>query len=136
VYYGSDGALAMARILVIDDEEVIRLAVGAALRRYGHDVSAAVDGEEGVNLFQRQTFDLVITDVNMPRLNGPEVIKAVRSLRPAIPIIIIGGGGSIPPVGSEQFAQQVGADRVLLKPFAMQQLIAVVSELLNLGKGG
>jgi len=126
----------MARILVIDDEELIRQTVTATLQRFGHTVSAAADGEAGVDLFQREAFELVITDVRMPGMSGPDVIRVLRPLRPGIPIIIIGGGGSIPPVGSESFAREVGADRVLQKPFAMRQLNAAVSELLKTAKAG
>ena len=125
----------MAQILVIDDEEIVRLTVSATLRHFCHDVSIAADGEEGIKLFRQQRFDLVITDVRMPGLGGPEVIKMLRSIRPGIPIIIIGGGGSVPPVGSEAFATQVGADRVLQKPFTVQELTAAMSELLDHAKG-
>jgi CheY-like chemotaxis protein len=126
----------MARILVIDDEEVVRLTVSASLRHFRHSVSTAADGEEGINLFRKQRFDLVITDVRMPGLSGPEVIKVLRSLRPEVPVIIIGGGGSIPPVGTDAFARQVGADRVLQKPCGVLGLNAAVSELLDNAKVG
>ena len=128
----------MARILAIDDEEVVRLAVATTLRRFQHDVSVAPDGESGVGLFREQIFDLVITDVNMPGLSGPQVIREIRILRPGIPVIIMGGGGSIPPLGPELFAEHVGANRALVKPFAMSQLVAAVAELVDearVGKG-
>jgi DNA-binding NtrC family response regulator len=121
----------MAKILMIDDEAIVRLVVSAMLRRFGHEVSTASDGEEGIKLFRQQHFDMVVTDVRMPGLNGPEVIKILRRLRPGIRVILIGGGGSIPPDATEAFAQEVGADRALQKPFGVQELNGVVSELLS-----
>jgi DNA-binding NtrC family response regulator len=126
----------MARILLIDDEEMVRLTVGAALRFSGHEVAVAQDGEEGINLFQSEPFDLVVTDMRLPGLNGPEVIKALRALRPEIGVIGIGGGGSVPAFGPEVFAKKIGADRVLAKPFAVQELNTAVAEVLKIAKAG
>ena len=126
----------MARILVIDDEEMVRQTTCAALQLAGHDVSSAPDGEEGVNLFRQQPFDLVITDIRMPRLSGTEVIKVLRSLRPEIRVIISGGGGSVPAIEPAAFARYVGADCVLQKPFTVQELNIAVAGLVNVAKGG
>jgi len=120
----------MARILVVDDEPSIRTALNAVLRRPGHVVSAAADGLAGVLLFKQGQFDLVLTDVRMPGLTGPELIREVRGLRPEIPVIIMGGGGSIPPMDPATFARSVGADAVLLKPFSAQQVFAAIEPLL------
>ncbi len=125
----------MALILVIDDEELIRKLAERALRLSGHEVLTACDGREGVDLFQRQHFDLVVTDVRMPGMGGPDVIKAIRALRPDVSVIIMGGDGSIPAFGVQAFAQFVGADRVLQKPFGARELNAAVSDLLAVVKG-
>ncbi len=79
---------------------------------------------------------MVITDIRMPRLSGPEVIKMLRSLRPEIRVIIAGGGGSVPAIEPAAFARHVGADCVLQKPFTVQELNIAVAGLLNVAKGG
>lgn len=126
----------MALILVIDDEDLICQVVAGALRLHGHHVVTACAGEEGLDLFQKQPFDLVITDVRMPGLNGPAVIHEVHALRPETRVIIMGGDGSVPAFGVEAFAQKVGADRVLHKPFGAQELNAMVSQLLATASAG
>jgi DNA-binding response OmpR family regulator len=120
----------MARILVIDDEHSIRVLLAAALSRESHSVVTAADGDEGIEKFRSETFDLVITDIRMPGLTGLEVIGVLRGLQPAIRIIIMGGGGSVPPMMPELYARQVGADCALVKPFGIEQLRDRVSTLL------
>ncbi|HUJ44858.1 MAG TPA: response regulator [Opitutaceae bacterium] len=120
----------MALILVIDDEELICQVIARSLRLHGHQVVTACGGEEGLDHFQKQHFDLVITDVRMPGLNGPAVIHEVRALRPETRVIIMGGDGSVAAFGIDAFAQRVGADRVLHKPFGTQELNAMVTQLL------
>ena len=126
----------MALILVIDDQELIGQVIARALRLHGHQVVTACDGQEGLNLFQKQHFDLVITDVRMPGLSGPAVIHEVHALRPETRVILMGGDGSVPAFGIEAFAQTVGADRVLHKPFGVQELNAMVSQLLATSTAG
>ena len=121
----------MARILVIDDEEIVRRAVVAVLRMAGHDVVEASDGETGIRLIQQHPFDLIITDIRLPGLDGAEVIKALRRVRPESRVIAIGGGDAGTASGLEAFARQLGADRVLHKPFAGQDLKDAVSGLLG-----
>jgi CheY-like chemotaxis protein len=120
----------MKRILLIDDEEQIRLTIGALLRIAGYDVVAAADGQEGLDLFQRQTFDLVITDVVMPRMDGAETIAALRRLRPELKVIATYGGGRISGTNPVATAQRLGADRLVAKPFTVQEIIAAIAEVL------
>ena len=120
----------MAQILVIDDEDLICRLADSALRLFGHEVVTASDGRKGVDLLERRPFDLLITDVRMPGMNGLEVIKALHALQLKTRVIVMGGDGSVPAFGAEAFARQVGADCVLHKPFGMQELNAVVSSLV------
>ncbi len=120
----------MTRILLIDDEEQIRLTIGALLRIAGYDVVAAVDGQEGLELFRRQPFDLVITDVLMPRMDGAETIAALRRLRPGLKVIATYGGGRISGTNPVATAQRLGADRLLAKPFSAQEMNAAIAGVL------
>ena len=83
----------MTRILLIDDEEQIRLTIGELLRVTGYDVVVAADGQEGLDLFRQHTFDLVITDLLMPKKGGLETIADLRRLKPELKIIATYGGG-------------------------------------------
>ena len=83
----------MARVLVIDDDEEYRTLVRHMLVGEGHQVDEALDGAEGLRLFGKSPPDLVLTDINMPGLDGHEVITAIRVLHPEVPIIAVSGGG-------------------------------------------
>src|SRR5215468_10496267 len=76
-----------ARILIIDDYEPFRASVKDLLEATGYDVAVAVDGEDGIQQFQRQPFDLVLCDVFMPKKDGMETIRDLRKLSTGTPII-------------------------------------------------
>jgi CheY-like chemotaxis protein len=121
----------MAQILLIDDEEPVRLTLSALLRVGGHEVVAAADGAEGLEVFQRQAFDLVITDLLMPKKGGLETIADLRRLRPGLKIIAMYGGGRIAGASSPATAQGLGADRLLAKPITLAELQGAVADVLN-----
>lgn len=97
----------------------------------GHEVAAAADGWEGLGLFQQQAFDLVITDVLMPRKGGAETIADLRRLRPGLKIVAACGGGRSAGTGCPATAQSLGADRLLTKPFTVVELRAAVADVLR-----
>jgi len=121
----------MTRILLIDDEEQIRSTIGALLRASGYEVSTASDGKAGVSLFEREPFDLVITDVLMPVMGGAGVIAALRRLRPGQKIIASYGGGQVSGADSVATAQSLGADQLLVKPFTLAELQAAIAAALG-----
>jgi CheY-like chemotaxis protein len=90
----------MARILVIDDDELIRDTVRTILASDGHESVLAVDGEDGVRQFQHHSFDLVLCDVFMPHKEGLATMREIRQLSAATPIISM--TGSIPTGVSDQ----------------------------------
>jgi DNA-binding response OmpR family regulator len=121
----------VSRILLVDDEEPVRVTLGALLKTRGHEVVTAVDGKEGVGLFVQETFDLVITDVLMPRMGGAETIAALRRIRPGLKVIAISGAGRVSGVDAVAAAIRLGADRMLFKPFDQDEFLATVSEVLS-----
>ncbi len=121
----------MTRILLIDDEEQIRLTTSALLRMSGYEVVTAGGGQEGLELFGRQAFDLVMTDVVMPGMGGGEVIAAVRRIRPDSKIIAVYGGGRVTGGDSLATAQGLGADGLVAKPFTRDELLATVTGVLG-----
>src|ERR1700722_17671919 len=84
----------MARILVADDEELVRASLPGVLRRAGHVVALAADGEDALRKFGSNRYDLVITDIVMPRMEGIETVRALRRLEPGVRIIAMSGRGS------------------------------------------
>ena len=122
----------MARIRVIDDDATVRLSVKLALEDANHSVQEAADGREGTTLFCERPADLVISDIFMPEKEGLETIDEIKRMRPQTKIIAISGGGRMEPDDYLAIAKRVGADRSLLKPFDVQELVGVVDELLNL----
>jgi CheY-like chemotaxis protein len=111
---------------VIDDEASVRELVSDVLSLQGHSVSAAADGADGVARFRAGQFDLVLTDLGMPGMNGWEVAKAIRQLSPATPILLLTGWRDVvePPEGAR-------VDGILTKPFNVDSLSATVGQVLK-----
>ena len=121
----------MARVLVIDDDEEIRVLVKHMLVGEGHEVEEARDGAEGLQLFGKRPPDLVLTDINMPGLDGHEVITAIRVLHADVPIIAISGGGEISTDELLLKASALGAVEIIMKPFEFRQLVGAVERALE-----
>lgn len=83
------------RILIIDDEELIIQLSEDILTRNNYKVRTASEGKEGLRLFENERFDLIITDIKMPGMNGLDVIRHVRASNKEIPIIIFTGHGTL-----------------------------------------
>ena len=123
----------MARILVIDDEPHLRILMESFLALDGHEVDLAVNGSEGMKLIERNTYDLVFTDVVMPEKDGLEVLMELKGRVPRIRIIVISGGGERLNIKELlNMARLLGADRVLSKPLDFSNLLAVVKEVLEI----
>ena len=120
----------MARVLVIDDDEEHRTLVRHMLVGEGHQVDEALDGAEGLRLFGKSPPDLVLTDINMPGLDGHEVITAIRVLHPEVPIIAVSGGGAIAKDELLVKASALGAVEIIMKPFEFTQLVGAVKRAL------
>ena len=121
----------MARILVIDDEAVIRDALRKMLERAGHEVEVALDGQEGVERYRQNPPDLLITDLFMPQKDGLEAIGELRHEFPDAKIIAMTSEGSKRNYDFLQVAGAVGAGHTLAKPFTMAQLQKAVEDILN-----
>jgi CheY-like chemotaxis protein len=126
----------MAHILLIDDDELLRDTVLQMLQLDHHQVTEAADGEAGLRLFKAGTgFDLVITDILMPGIDGARVIVEMRQLRPALPIIAISGGRRVlSPQFNLETASLAGATCQLAKPFNRQGLQSAIRQALS-GEG-
>jgi DNA-binding response OmpR family regulator len=113
----------MFQILVIDDEKTILSMIQTILARSGFDVDVASDGQAGIQKFEDGHFDLVVTDVVMPKVDGTDVVKHIRgSGKPHTPII--GMSGTYWLLGNE-------FDAVLAKPFPLRDLVDTIRYLLS-----
>lgn len=121
----------MARILIIDDEDLSRNMLSQALTRAGYDVSTACDGTEGIELFRSVLADLIITDILMPGKEGLETIMELRRDFPDVKIIAMSGGGRTGNLNFLDIAERLGAQRTLQKPFHLQDVLQLVQEVLQ-----
>ncbi len=121
----------MARILVMDDDEIFRPILREMLEFSGLEVEEAANGAIGLLMCKEKKIDLVISDVIMPEKEGLEVIRELKRDYPNIKIIAMSGGGHIGPVDYLDMAQKLGAHATLMKPFSHQQLMDAVNDLLN-----
>jgi DNA-binding NtrC family response regulator len=122
------GSPHMAKVLVIDDEANLRKVLAALLRRDGYDVTIAEDGEMGLAEFQKNGADAVITDLVMPKLGGMEVLRAINSADPEVPVIIITAHGT---VDSAVEAIKLGAFDYVTKPFDQSELSNVLAKAVR-----
>ena len=123
----------MARILVIDDDQLFVKLMVHALKQRGHEVEFALDGVAGSNAFARSRFDVVVCDMVMPEQEGVQTIREMRAQRPDVAIVAISGGLSISRADSIDvldIAGKLGADVTLKKPFQLSELAAAVERSL------
>ncbi len=113
----------MSRILVVDNEKSMREMLSIALEKEGYEVETARNGEVAVEMVENSTFDVVITDINMPRSNGIDVLDAVNRVRPGTPVIMMTGYAS-PETAVETMKK--GAYDYITKPFNMDDFKLVI----------
>jgi len=121
--------LSVPRILIIDDEPLMRMSISDALKDDGYEVLEAGLGKEGITLFRDNSFDIVITDLRLPDLNGLEVLKACKRYSPDTMVILITAHGS---VDTAVEAMKFGAYDYITKPFSMEELLLMVKRLMKM----
>ncbi len=119
-------------VLVVDDDNHMRIALKESLARAGYSVSIAEDGRAALAQIEKSMFDLVITDVKMPHLTGIDLLKEIKENAPSLPVILITGYGTV------QDAVKVikeGAYDYIQKPFNTDTLYGVVKRALGVNNG-
>jgi len=120
----------MARILAVDDSAAMRQMVGITLTGAGHEVQQAADGREALQIAERQTFDLVITDVNMPVMDGLTLVRHLRNLPSyrGVPLLVLTTEAT---TERKLEGKAAGATGWLVKPFNPDRLLATVAKVLG-----
>ena len=118
------------RVLIIDDHPDVRSVLCDGFKKAGYEVTAAIDGNQGIQLFRAHCADLVITDILMPGKDGLEFIRELRNEHSLVKIIAMSGGYH---VGLDFLpeAQLFGAVRSLAKPFSFPEILAVAEEIIR-----
>ena len=119
------------RILVVDDESTIRMLLTAVLTNSGYHVESAEDGAVAWEALQAKPYDLLITDHNMPKISGVELVKNMRSARMALPVVMVTG-----IVPEYELAQNPSLHlaATLSKPFALADLLDSVTNALQMAE--
>lgn len=116
-------------ILIVDDEEMIRMALELVLSSEGYLTISAGDGQEAIDILNQRVVDLVITDMKMPRANGMDVLRAAKTRDPGIKVIMITGFAAEEPA----LALSEGADEFIFKVFKRDDILGAVRRLLAEG---
>ncbi len=120
------------RILVIDDEEIVRISCKKCLTPEGFDVTMAGTGLEGMKLTKENHYDLILTDLKMPDMDGMEFLMMIKETQPGAKVIMITGYST---VDHAEEAMRLGASNYVEKPFTPDVLIAAVKDALFSEKG-
>jgi signal transduction histidine kinase/ActR/RegA family two-component response regulator len=122
-----------AKILVVDDEEVFAQVIAEMLSECGHVACIARSGREAIEAFQRESFDLVLTDLGMPEMSGWQVARKVKEINPCVPVVLLTGWGA--SLDSDQLAESQ-IDGMLAKPVQMADLSTTISSALARKESG
>ncbi len=129
----------MRKALVVDDDDLVRATVSAMLGSFGFDVREAAMGKTALKLVADESFDLIVTDLFMPEIDGLELVLKIRKITATIPILLMTGGGMLFPKGSgglndlTSSAEFLGASFVLQKPFRQDDFKKVFVQIFPAG---
>lgn len=120
----------MTKILLVDDDELVRYSVARVLSSAGYEVIEADNGVAGLRKFKAERPDLVVTDIVMPEQDGLGLLGELRAIDRSTPILVMSGGGEIVGMDYLLLADKMGASDILAKPFDNAVLLTKVAGLL------
>ena len=121
----------MANILLVEDDDLVRDMLTQILERATHQVVCATNGEEATEYLQKNTPDIMITDIIMPKKSGITLISEVKNRHPNMEIIAISGGGRLDPTGYLDLSETLGASVSFEKPIDNTALLMGIDLLLH-----
>ncbi len=119
------------KVLVIDDDKLVRIMCKNILSKEGHTVIEAINGNDGLRLFKAESPDITITDMLMPDKEGLETISDIKKINKNAKIIAMSSGGNTLNMSFLKLAQQIGADSLLKKPFKPSELLATMQLVIK-----
>jgi len=121
----------MAKILLVEDDNLVRDMLTQVLQRASHQVICATNGEEATEMLRKETPDIMVTDIIMPKKSGITLISEVKNRHPNMEIIAISGGGRLDPTGYLDLSESLGASVSFEKPIDNNALIMAIDLLLH-----
>ncbi|MBL8921907.1 MAG: response regulator [Myxococcaceae bacterium] len=129
---GSEAPRVPGRILVIDDDRSARMLLERVLTRAGHSVVLVDTAEEGLTRLKAEPFDLLVTDKNLPGLDGLEVLKQARTVRPSLRALLITG---FPTPETQTAAHELGVHAYVTKPFGVHDILDTCEAAIRASRG-
>ncbi|MCG8569320.1 MAG: response regulator [Spirochaetes bacterium] len=121
----------MAKILIADDDEMVRRNIMRSLKNQGHKLLEATDGQAAIEIIQKEKIDVLIIDVVMPKLGGTETLIRYKKELENTKVIVVSGKISEESDAFQMVIKQFGANRFLQKPFLKNQLIEAIQSVLE-----
>jgi CheY-like chemotaxis protein len=121
----------VASILLVDDNNALRTVISRGLKLAGHDVYAASDGKAALAILPKVTYDVVLTDIVMPEMEGLELIRSIRKINPGAKIVAMSGGGRGTADEYLALAKSFGASATIEKPFQLEELTRTIEAVLG-----
>ncbi len=121
----------MAKILLVEDDNLVRDMLVQMLQRAKHDVESATNGEEATEILKTSHPDIMVTDIIMPKKSGITLISEVKEKHPTMEIIAISGGGRLDPTGYLDLSESLGASVSFEKPVDKSALLMAIDLLLH-----
>lgn len=121
----------MAKILLVEDDDLVRDMLTQVLQRASHQVICAANGEEAIEVLKEDSPDIMVTDIIMPKKSGITLISEVRNRHPHLEIIAISGGGRLDPTGYLDLSETLGASVSFEKPIDNTALLMAIDLLLH-----
>jgi DNA-binding response OmpR family regulator len=121
----------MHRILIIDDDIQFNRMLKQTLEKQGYEVTTAQNGREGIQYYQKNPMDLVVTDLIMPEKEGVETIMELKRNYPDVKIVAMSGGGRIKSEDLLRIVEGIGVDATFSKPFEREDFLNTIKNLLN-----
>ncbi|MFN0159098.1 MAG: response regulator [Bacteroidota bacterium] len=116
------------KILVVDDEDALRTVLSSELVSEGYEVGTAGDGDEAINELQKKTFELVLLDIKMPRMNGFEVLKFIKDKHPKTKVIMLTGFADLKNAIE---SKKLGAEDFVSKPYDLVDLLTTIERVMS-----
>ncbi len=116
------------KILVVDDEDALRTVLSGELVSEGYEVRTASDGDEAMSGLQKETFDLVLLDIKMPRVNGFEVLRFIKEKHPKTKVVMLTGFADLKNAIE---SKKLGAEDFVSKPYDLVDLLTTIERVLN-----